>query len=211
MNFNHGYLSISRGKGVPVLFHWTLLLWLPVSLAQDASLGRLALSFPAFVFLMVAHEAGHAMMARRRHVKVRAIRLYMFHGLCEYDLPYFEIDHILVAWGGVLAQAVVWLISLLLLVFLSYVAPRLAEFLQPMLAVFLPINLFIMILNLIPIKPLDGYLAWRIMPFVWNALLFRTMPRIRHKMNLNSIEKQRAIDSKSKIAAEELLDRLKNK
>jgi len=159
---------------------------------QGASLTALALTLPAFILLMAVHEAGHAIVARRRHVHVRAIRLYVLHGQCEHDLPEYELDHILIAWGGVLAQAVLLLAALLLSYLLSHFAPHVNYLLQPMLAVFIPVNCFIAILNLLPIKRLDGYLAWHIVPIFWRALRSRTRPHMRP-------------------VADDLMKRLKNK
>jgi Zn-dependent protease len=211
MHFNRGYLSISSVKGVPVLFHWSLFLWLPIYMAQGASPLRLALSFAAFVMLMAAHEAGHALVARRLHVRVHAIKLFMMHGLCEFDLPEYKIDHILIAWGGVLAQAVVFAVVFLLDLSLAHVLPYADAMLQPMLVVFIPVNCFVAMFNLIPLKGLDGFLAWRIVPWLWNALWSRTQPRMRSLGGVVDLRKQRAIRKKSKVVTDELIDRLRNK
>jgi Zn-dependent protease len=211
MQFNRGYLSISSVKGVPVLFHWSLFLWLPIYMAQGASVLQLALSFAAFVMLMVAHEAGHAIAARRVHVRVHSIKLFMMHGLCEFDLPKYKIDHILIAWGGVLAQAVVFAVAFLLDFSLTHVAPYADAMLQPMLVVFIPVNCLIAIINLIPLNGLDGFLAWRIVPWLWNALWSRAQPRVRSLGGVVDLRKQRAIRKKSKVVTDELIDRLRNK
>ena len=38
---------------------------------------------------------------------VSAIRIAFLHGLCEFDAPYSESDHVMIPWGGVLAQLAV--------------------------------------------------------------------------------------------------------
>jgi hypothetical protein len=42
-----------------------------------------------------------------RGTYVTAIELYPLHGWCRFETPWSRYDHTIIAWGGVLAQAVV--------------------------------------------------------------------------------------------------------
>ena len=65
----------------------------------------------------------------------------------------------IIAWGGVLAQAVV------LLVTKRVVGDRVAfenSFLNAFVWVMLVPNVVMMAFNLLPVRPLDGYVAWQL-------------------------------------------------
>lgn len=50
--------------------------------------------------------------------------------------------------------------------------PRL-EFVEAFLVGFTYLSLSMIPLNLLPIKPLDGFIAWRIVPILWKRALRR--------------------------------------
>ncbi|HXA45982.1 MAG TPA: hypothetical protein VNW52_00010 [Burkholderiaceae bacterium] len=211
MSFNQGYWTLGKWKNIFVYFHWTTLLWLPFYLMQGKSAAWIALSFPAFIFLLAAHEFGHAIAARSRRVKVYAIRLYVMHGLCEHEEPYYESDHVLIAWGGIFAQVVILLVALTLDFLLSWFFPQVRSLLNPIFFVLINSNFIIGAINLIPVKPLDGYVAWRVIPLLRNRWFPEVKLRLRGLKDVLNFKKRRAIGKESQRLATELMDRLKNK
>jgi membrane-associated protease RseP (regulator of RpoE activity) len=128
-----------------------------------------AVSIASYLAVILIHEAGHAFMARRLGYEVHTIRLGLFHGLCEFEAPETELDHVLISWAGVLAQlAVAVPILVVAVVFESYDFGYAA----PALAFLGYLNLLTALFNLAPTPPLDGAIAWRVIPMLrrwWKA------------------------------------------
>lgn len=163
-----GVAHVGTWKRVPVFFHWTVLLWLPWVMWGWGPGGTLQAFMAAFglVVLMLVHEIGHAVAARSRGAQVLAIRLYLFHGHCEYQYLDREADQILVAWGGVLAQFCLLCGAIVAILLTDYLWPLGRVFLEPLFVVFIKINLFTAAMNLVPVAPLDGHRAWRVLPLL---------------------------------------------
>ena len=102
---------LGQWRGVPISAHWTVLIGLPWFYYETRSLAGTAIAFVAFCFLILAHELGHAAVARWRRVEVESIRLFFIHGTCATAEPHYELDDVLIAWGGVAAQFVVLVIA----------------------------------------------------------------------------------------------------
>ena len=120
----------------------------------------------AYLSLLILHESGHLMMARRRGYQAFSVALYPIFGLARFEAPDSRLDHALIAWGGVLAQAVV-AIPLTLYIVLAGYTPF--EPLNAALAILGGYSLFVAVFNLLPIRPLDGSRAWDIIP-AWMEL-----------------------------------------
>jgi Zn-dependent protease len=159
-------LGRTRG-GVPILVHWSvpalscflLGLWIE---ALPAALAGLA-SYLATIFV---HEAGHQWLARHRGCRVIAIEIYPFHARCIYE-PYVAFDTIVVAWGGFLAQVIVGLPLAAYVMAFGYTR---FEPLNAVLAVVGFLGPAIGALNMIPVAPLDGHRAWRVLPVLFSRL-----------------------------------------
>jgi stage IV sporulation protein FB len=152
--FTSGFIEFGRVRGVPIRFHWSVLIG-----ALFFSGFRFAPAFwLSFPLLVLIHELGHAFVVQRLGHRALGIEVTGFGGLCHWD-PRFasRLDHALVAWGGVAAQFVLFLIATAYL-FVSG-GPRYAWEAQ-VLSVFTTTNLWLMALNLLPIPPLDGARAW---------------------------------------------------
>ncbi len=186
------------------------MLALPWFYYQTRSVSATAISCVAFSFLLVVHELGHAAVARWRNVDVESIQLYFIHGLCTHDEPYHEEDDVLIAWGGVAAQFVVLVIafgaSLLLAAFEPF-AYRLAA---PLFRVLVQANLLIIVINLIPVAPLDGVKAWRALPLL--------RERARHTSWGASLQKfsaargrarNKKLEAKAQRITADIIDKLK--
>jgi Zn-dependent protease len=171
-------------RGIPIFLHWTVLIGIPWFLYERRDVFDAALAFAAFCGLMLVHELGHAAVALWRGVDVFKIQLLLLHGYCEHDQPYYEADDVLIAWGGVAAQAVVlfaaWIADALF-------APSAYGATDALLGVLIEANLVILVINLIPVPPLDGAKAWRILP-----LLFVRTTRTPLAMRLRALFARRA-------------------
>lgn len=211
MDIRRGYRLIGKWKQIPLFFHWTILLWVPWYLFQGKGFAWVVVSFPAFVGLLAAHEIGHAIVAHRRGVKVESIRLYVLHGICEHEDPYYERDHVLIAWGGVLAQGIVLVVVLTLDHLSSLLLPGLRESLDPVFFVLIDVNFAIAVINLIPIQPLDGHVAWRAIPLLQARYLPQVRFRLRSLRGMLDLRKRRALAKDAGRLADELIERMKNK
>lgn len=206
-----GYWLVGKWWRIPVSIHWTLLLWLPWYLLQDKNLVWAVLTLLAFTALLCAHEMGHAAIARSRRVKVYAIKLYLLHGQCEHQHPYYEADDVFIAWGGVLAQLVVLILAIAAKHLIIWLAPSTYYLLAPLFSVFINANIVIAAINLIPIAPLDGHKAWRAIP-LFRARLSPNFNVLYQKFcNAIDFKKRKAMKLKSKTTATELLNRLTKK
>ena len=65
-----------------------------------------------------------------------------------------------IAWGGVIAQTCVLVVMGLVVLLFGYPAGGMLGLIIYWLV---KINIFIIIFNLIPIRPLDGYEAWKLL------------------------------------------------
>ncbi len=153
---------VMKIKGVDVYVHWTVFL-----IAAFMILGALQrpvltiVGLTCYLSVLLIHETGHLLVARRRRSEVFSIKLYPIFGVTSFESPWSRVDHCVIAWGGVLAQAVV-AIPLVLWVEVFGFTPF-----QPLNAAFAILGFFslaIALFNLLPIPPLDGAIAWGLFP-----------------------------------------------
>ncbi len=166
---NSGFLKIGTWRNVPLYCHWSVLLWLPLYGARYGSLLWAAVTFAAFAALLLAHEMGHAIAANSRGLRVFAMRFHVLGGECEHVSAHYERDVVFVAWGGVLAQFCI-LVAALVAQYLAAIFHVHSEVLAGLFFVFINANIVLIAINLIPVRPLDGHKAWRIIPLFWKTL-----------------------------------------
>jgi membrane-associated protease RseP (regulator of RpoE activity) len=109
-----------------------------------------------WLVIILVHEAGHALLARRYGRGVTAISIHGLGGECEWipgDHPWARE---IVAWGGVLAQLA--LFASVLVVDAWWPLPAVMGW--PAFYMLTAYNLFIALFNLTPIGNLDGRNAW---------------------------------------------------
>lgn len=227
-----GFWLIGKYKGVPIFVHWTLLLWFPWYFFKGYELLEATISFLAFVFLMLAHEVGHTVAAKLRRVKVEKISLLLLHGECVHHYPDYEEDDVFIAWGGVIAQFFILLFALTVgyiavayklqsynfdsvlrvgYMAIAYSLPIFDYWLTPILYIFINFNLAIIALNLIPIQPLDGYKAWRIIPLFFEGLQSKYNFSFRKFYDALNFKKRRAMKKNSERVVHEIIERMKKK
>lgn len=199
-----------RWKQVTVHLHWSLLIWLPWYYFQMRGVVSMIECVLATVLILVAHEAGHGLMARWRGLSVYALRVYFLLGRCEHAPPRSERDEIHIAWGGVLAQAVLLVSAVLLQAILQVMAPDAALALAPAFTTLVWTNALWIAFSLLPVPALDGHTAWRIVP-LW--LGHRWPPLVRWLRNwrwpgVGYFRRRRAEKVSSKVTYE-LMERLR--
>jgi hypothetical protein len=95
------------------------------------------------------------------------IELYPLLGITRFERPWSRFDHCVIAWGGVVFQGVV---GLPMLAWIKLVGYTPLEVVNAFMAVFSFLTVVMVILNLVPIPPLDGSVAWGILPLLFRRL-----------------------------------------
>lgn len=166
-------VELASVSGARVLAHWSVLLIgalivlgaLKEPLYASAVLG-------AYYGVILIHECGHMLVAQRKGCTVFSIELYPIWGITRFQEPYSAYDHYVIAWGGVLAQAVVGVPIVAWIEKFGYTR------FEPFNAILVILGFFSLsmaVFNLLPMRPLDGAIAWRLFP----ALLSRGAARAK--------------------------------
>jgi hypothetical protein len=93
---------------VSVYVHWSVLLISGLMLSNSIRRPVLTLvGVTAWLSVILIHECGHLIAAHRRGCAVFSIELYPIFGITHFQTPWSRFDHCVIAWGGVLAQAVI--------------------------------------------------------------------------------------------------------
>lgn len=168
--FESGKWSLGRIRwlsNAELTIHWTVLLAALFVGGWPPSWRRTAL----VLLTILVHELGHALFVRWRGLTTLEIQVHGFGGVCVHESGHY-LDNVIIAWGGVVAQAVV---LLPVGVFAFAIFPPNWAF--PVASVFVSTNLFLIVFNLLPIPPLDGHLAWKLPGLLWR----RRAPRRERK------------------------------
>jgi len=113
--------NVMRIRGVDTYVHWSVFAvaaFILTGVARRPGLTLLGL----FVYLAVLliHESGHLIAAQRKRCKVLSIELYPIFGITRFEMSWSRLDHCGIAWGGVLAQAVVFIPLIAWIAMLGY-------------------------------------------------------------------------------------------
>jgi len=101
------YLVVGRWNGAPVRVHLLTPLLAVFFPFRAWSLGVTV----GLIVVVLAHELGHAILVRRLGGVVRRIDLLPYGGECGYSGIAPGLHESVVAWGGVLAQGVLFAIA----------------------------------------------------------------------------------------------------
>jgi Zn-dependent protease len=171
-------VQVGTVLGIPVCVHvsWLVALFLvssSLSLQLAASAGRLAplvalLTTVVLFAALVAHELGHALVARSRGDTVSAITLFVFGGVASLESePRRARDELAMAIAGplvsMLVAGVAWAVAQLPL-------PLVA--IEPLLWL-ARVNVGIAVFNLVPAFPLDGGRILRALLWAFRGDAFR--------------------------------------
>lgn len=199
--------ELGTWRGIPVSLHWTALLtplWLFIVFEDLLStvIGSVAL-----LMLFVAHESGHAIIARWRGLYVSSILLQGLHGETSLGAYRSRKDAIYVAWGGVATQMIILALALLL----RPLADRTGNFTAitlaaPFFYVLTKWNIFLMLVALIPIGPMDGRNAWAVLPLIRGNLKQKFKKKRRSHLTL---VQRRNIEKSSEDATSAIIRKLK--
>jgi Zn-dependent protease len=163
--------KIGQIRGVDTYVHWTVFLVAAIILAgvvQNPILSLLGLA--AYWGVMLIHETGHLIAAQRLGCPVFSIEIYPIFGVTRFGTPWSRLDHCLIAWAGVLAQAVIAIPLVIWIAIFGYTRFEVVNMLFVILGFF---SLAVAVVNVLPIPSLDGATAWGIFP----ALLARRRNR----------------------------------
>jgi membrane-associated protease RseP (regulator of RpoE activity) len=152
-----GYLTIGRWRGVDVRVHWTTPIGAVCMTARPFS----PAAWLAIVVVILVHELGHAAVVRWCGARVHAIDVHAIGGTCRWSGRVSGLQRSWIAWGGVGAQVLLAVATIVVLPYLGRPETS-GRALMDVAYVFTASNLLIALLNLIPVAPLDGVEAWRI-------------------------------------------------
>jgi len=162
-------------RGVKVFVHWSVFLIGGIILLGAFEEPLLAITvLGAYYGLILLHECGHMIAAQRKECAVWSIELYPIWGITRFGEPYSRYDHCVIAWGGVLAQAIVAVPLVVWVEVFGYTR------FQPVNAIFAILGFFslsVVAFNLLPIRPLDGAIAWGLLPALFKRSSARTSKR----------------------------------
>jgi len=154
--------KIGQIRGVDTYIHWTVFVVAVVILTGVRKHpGLTLLGLAAYWGVLLIHEAGHMIAAQRLGCPVFSIEIYPIFGLTRFGTPWSRLDHCVIAWAGVLAQAAVALPILALVEVFGYSR---FEAINMLIAILCYFSLAIAAFNLLPIPRLDGSVAWGIIP-----------------------------------------------
>jgi len=209
MDENHWQLG-TWGR-IPVAMHWTVLLsfaWMYLVFGDVPStiLGAFGL-----FFVMVVHEMGHIAVLKRRRVHIDSITFFGLHGTSShaYAGPGTEVA---VAWAGVGAQLVLLAVTLIAFPLVDVSSIPFGPWAWGVTyLVFTKLNVFLMVIALIPIGPFDGRAAWSI--FGYLKTVKRRKRREKQELLLNperalTPERRQELEESSSQAAADLLGKL---
>jgi stage IV sporulation protein FB len=169
-----GAITLARYRGAPIRLHWTV----PVVALMAGGLRFAPGAWLGLVLVVLLHEMGHAFWARRFQMDVTEILIHGLGGHCAYLGTPSPKQRSIVAWGGVMAQAVVFCVALPL----SIAVPATSEVQRDLYGMLISTNLYIALFNLIPIRPLDGAEAWRLVPMLVAERSRRSVKAIRQEV-----------------------------
>src|SRR5690242_18702994 len=132
-----GYFKLGRLGSAPIRVHWTA----PLGAFMFTGFQLAPAAWAAFVVLILIHEIGHALFVRSFGLHLESVDVHGLGGVCRYYGTTTPVRRALIAWGGVLAQAVVLAIAF----GLTFVLPRLepGSPWDQVMSTFLRANLFL--------------------------------------------------------------------
>jgi hypothetical protein len=159
--FSRGYWKAFSVRGMPVRLHWTM----PIGMFLFGGLGFVPAFWIAFFVLLLVHELGHAVVAIRYGHRVTGIEVTGFGGVCRWSGDASDDERGAIAWGGVVAQAVLAATAHFII---TMTGPAETTIGLQLVRAFVTVNIALIAVNLIPLAPLDGAEAW-----AWIARILR--------------------------------------
>lgn len=170
---------VFRLQRVKVHVHWSVLLLAAglVGMAGRQFLEAL-LGVVSIFGVVLLHEWGHVLAARRQGCLVDGIEVFPFLGRTLYSSPYSRLEDGVVAWSGSLLQLAVATPVIALVNRFGFTPWGAAN---AVLFCFGYFSAGIAAFNLLPMPPLDGARAWPILPALvrhrWRQIAARRPPQ----------------------------------
>ena len=123
--------------------------------------GLVLVGLLSYLGVILIHEVGHLVAAQRFGCRVESITLYAVFGTTSFETPWTRLDHCVIAWSGVLAQAAV---AVPLVAWVSVFGFTHIAVVNEVFAILGYFSLGIAMFNLLPFPPLDGATAWGLLP-----------------------------------------------
>jgi stage IV sporulation protein FB len=153
MQFRDGFLVLGHLGRAPIRVHWTI----PIVAFALTGFSFVPGAWLGFLLLVLVHEIGHAVAVRYVGGNVISSNAHGLGGTCEWYGDVTARQRAIVAWGGVAAQGALYFAAR----FTSFLIPSWGFFGQFMYTL-TATNLIMIVINLLPIRPLDGAEAWKI-------------------------------------------------
>ena len=113
---------------------------------------------------ILAHELGHAWMARRRRQRVLSVDVGPLWGFCRYEGYHDAFDRGLIAAAG---PGVTLAITVVAATASALVAAPAGSWLDSLLGGLWAWNLIAFAMNMMPVRALDGAAVWPLVPMLW--------------------------------------------
>ncbi len=150
-----GYLELGKIHGVPVYVHWSFpIMGLLIAAFFNSSIGEVLFFILGYVLLILIHEFGHLFAARSFKLNVHAITISGAGGMCYSDNPQNYREAFLFYGGGLIAQIILFFITIIYLLFFGYPS---SEAGNAIVLTFLAVNMLFFVQNLIPGKFVGGH------------------------------------------------------
>ncbi len=202
--FERGSVTVGRFRGAPIRIHWSVL----VGIFVFSGFSFDPVAWLAVIAMIILHEIGHAALVHRFGYEIVAVEVHGFGGHCAWAGDPTRAEVAAIAWGGVLAQGALWIAAMIVSLLIGDPS---SHVLAVVLGVFTTTNAYSMLLNLMPIPPLDGAKAWQL-PAMWWAgrseladYLRRREARAREANREREGAKRRESDRRSREATEKEL------
>lgn len=184
---SRGWWTLGTFKGAPVRLHWSILLgalfWSRFTFKPVMWL--------AFVGLILIHEFGHALFVVRDRLRLSEIAVDGLGGHCSHERAGSAIEEAVIAWGGVLAQLLLWACTEATLLVLG---PPTSLPLAELVYVLTQANLWLVFINLLPFGPLDGARAWPLLGMLFSRWRKRVQPPLSDRAPRGVQDELRALE-----------------
>jgi membrane-associated protease RseP (regulator of RpoE activity) len=170
-------IEVMRIRQVPVYVHWTLAVVIILILCGAVERpGFTAVILCSYIGVLLIHECGHLIAAHLKGCRVLSIKLYPIFGVTCFEQPWSRWDSCVIAWGGVIAQAVV---AFPFITWYKLFGFARFDQVNALIAILGFFSVGIALFNLLPVPPLDGATAWGIVPALFGRSRIQKSEQLR--------------------------------
>jgi stage IV sporulation protein FB len=154
------YIQLGHLRGVPILFHIATPLGAWVFTHRSFE----PMAWLGFFVLVLFHEMGHALMARKAGAWVERVEILPMGGTCVWVGNVTPLARACIAFAGIWMQLLILCIAAPMT--LAWFDSKLPGFTKPLIKVLTGTNLVMIAINLLPVAPFDGAEAWKLFPLL---------------------------------------------